>query len=86
MIRALPISIVLLLVAAAPAAARDVVVRSFDGTRLAVTFHPAKAGKRAPTILMTHGWAGRRERDPDRALRKAGFNLLSEIIASTGLP
>jgi ABC-2 type transport system ATP-binding protein len=77
MIRALAVSFVLLLAGAAPAAAREVVVRSFDGTRLAVTFHPAKAGKRAPTILMTHGWAGRRERDPDAMLRKAGFNLLT---------
>jgi ABC-2 type transport system ATP-binding protein len=72
---------------AAPAAARDAVVRSFDGTDLHVSFHPAKAGKRSPTILMTHGWGGRRERNPDSAsgdstvgtaaLRKAGFNVLT---------
>ena len=77
----------LLLVLAAPAAARDAVVRSFDGTDLHVSFHPAKEGKRAPTILMTHGWGGRRERSPDgassaanagvAALRKAGFNVLT---------
>ena len=62
-------------------------MRSFDGTDLHVSFHPAKAGKRAPTILMTHGWGGRRERSPDgpssaaqrgtAALRKAGFNVLT---------
>jgi ABC-2 type transport system ATP-binding protein len=92
MIRALALSVVLLLAAAAPAAAREVVVRSFDGTELAVTFHPAaglESGKRAPTILQTHGWGQRRERSPDAAssattgnvgtgpLRTAGFNVLT---------
>ena len=77
----------LLLVLAAPASAREVVVRSFDGTELHVSFHPAKAGKRAPTILMTHGWGGKREQDPEGAssganagvgaLRKGGFNVLT---------
>ena len=38
----------LLLVLAAPAAARDVVVRSFDGTELHVSFHPAKARQARP--------------------------------------
>jgi ABC-2 type transport system ATP-binding protein len=71
----------------APAAARDAVVRSFDGTELHVSFHVAKPGKRVPTILMTHGWGGTRERNPDApssaanagtaALRKAGFNVLT---------
>jgi ABC-2 type transport system ATP-binding protein len=75
--RPLVLATAVLLAFAAPAAARDAVVRSFDGTELHVTFHPAKAGKRAPTILMTHGWAGRRQRDPDPALQKAGFNLLT---------
>jgi ABC-2 type transport system ATP-binding protein len=57
-----------------------------------VTFHPAadlEPGKRAPTILQTHGWGGRRERSPDAAssegtgnvgtapLRRAGFNVLT---------
>ena len=77
----------LLLVLAAPASAREAVVRSFDGAELHVSFHPAKAGKRAPTILMTHGWGGKREQDPEGAssganagvgaLRKAGFNVLT---------
>ena len=57
----------LLLVLAAPASAREAVVRSFDGAELHVSFHPAKAGKRAPTILMTHGWGGKREQDPEGA-------------------
>jgi ABC-2 type transport system ATP-binding protein len=91
-IRSAVLAAVLLLAVAAPAAARDAVVRSFDGTELHVSFHPAaglKTGKRAPTILQTHGWGQRRERNPDAAsaegtgnvgtgpLRKAGFNVLT---------
>ena len=85
--RTLVLATLLLLALAAPAAARDTVVRSFDGTELHVSFHPAREGKRAPTILMTHGWGGKRERSPDgasnaanvgtAALRKAGFNVLT---------
>ena len=81
-----------MLAAAAPAAARDAVVRSFDGTEIHVTLHRAaglKAGERAPTILQTHGWAGSREKNAEAAtdeatgnvgvgpLRKAGFNVLT---------
>jgi ABC-2 type transport system ATP-binding protein len=81
-----------LLAGAAPAAARDAIVPSFDGTPLIVTLHAAEglaAGERAPTILQTHGWAGSRERDPNAAsseitgnvgvgpLRRAGFNVLT---------
>lgn len=92
MIRALALAVTVLLALAAPAAAREAVVRSFDGTELHVTFHPAaglKPGKRAPTILQTHGWGQRRERSPDAAsseetgnvgtgpLRRAGFNVLT---------
>jgi ABC-2 type transport system ATP-binding protein len=91
-IRALALAAVLLAALAAPAVAREAVVRSFDGTELHVSFHPAeglKPGKRAPTILQTHGWGQRRERSPDAAtsettgnvgtgpLRKAGFNVLT---------
>ncbi len=91
-VRALLLSVALVLAAAAPAAAREAVVRSFDGTEIHVTFHLAaglKAGHRAPTILQTHGWAGSREKNPDAAssdatgnvgvgpLRKAGFNVLT---------
>ena len=90
--RSTVLAVVLLLALAAPAAAREAKVRSFDGTELAVTFHPAaglKPGKRAPTILQTHGWGGRRERSPDAPssegtgnvgtgpLRRAGFNVLT---------
>ena len=86
------VAVALLLALAAPAAAREVTVRSFDGTPLAATFHPAaglKPGKSAPTILQTHGWGQRRERSPDAAssegtgnvgtgpLRRAGFNVLT---------
>jgi len=91
-VRALLLSLALVLAAAAPAAAREAVVRSFDGTEIHVTFHPAeglKGSDRAPTILQTHGWAGSREKNPDAAsseatgnvgvgpLRKAGFNVLT---------
>jgi ABC-2 type transport system ATP-binding protein len=77
---------------AAPAAARDAIVPSFDGTPLVVTLHPAaglQPGQRAPTILQTHGWGGSRETNPDAAsseqtgnvgvgpLRRAGFNVLT---------
>lgn len=74
------------------AAARDAIVPSFDGAPLSVSFFPAEglpAGKRAPTILQTHGWGLRRERDQNGAslaafgqvgvgpLRRAGFNVLT---------
>jgi ABC-2 type transport system ATP-binding protein len=77
MIRSIALAAVLLLAAAAPAAARDAVVRSFDGTELHVSFFPAKPGKRAPTVLMTHGWAQTRDRTPNAALHGAGFNVLT---------
>ena len=86
-LRSVALATVVLLCWAAPASAREAVVRSFDGAELHVSFHPAKAGKRAPTILMTHGWGGTREKSPDGAsgsanagvgaLRKAGFNVLT---------
>jgi ABC-2 type transport system ATP-binding protein len=90
--RALVLATLFLLAAAAPASARDVVVKSFDGTEIHATFHLAeglKANRTAPTILMTHGWAGSRQKDPNGAsseavggvgvgpLRKAGFNVLT---------
>ena len=80
------------LAGASPAAARDVVVRSFDGTPIAASFFPAaglKRGQRAPTILESHGWGGSRDTNPDSAsseqtgnvglgpLRRAGFNVLT---------
>ena len=75
--RTVVLATLLLLAFAAPASARDAVVRSFDGTELHVSFFPAKTGKRAPTVLITHGWAGRRERTPNAALHDAGFNILT---------
>jgi ABC-2 type transport system ATP-binding protein len=41
--------------------ARDIVVTSFDGTRIVGAFYPAqglKPGERAPTVLSGHGWGG----------------------------
>lgn len=91
-VRPLVLAIVLVLATAAPAAARDAVVKSFDGTELHVSFFPAaglKAGHRAPTILQTHGWGQSRDTNPDSAssnatgnvgtgpLRRAGFNVLT---------
>jgi ABC-2 type transport system ATP-binding protein len=91
-VRALVLAAALALAGAAPAAAREVVVRSFDGTEIHATLHLADGlapGHRAPTILQTHGWAGSREKNPDAAsseatgnvgvgpLRKAGFNVLT---------
>ncbi|HEV7362842.1 MAG TPA: CocE/NonD family hydrolase [Solirubrobacteraceae bacterium] len=80
------------LLAAAPAAARDAVVTSFDGTSIATSFFPAEGlapGQRAPTVLVGHGWGQSRDTNPDSAsddlfgqvglgpLRRAGFNVLS---------
>jgi ABC-2 type transport system ATP-binding protein len=91
-VRPLALALVLVFALAAPAAARDAVVTSFDGTQLQVSFHPAeglKPGQRAPTILQTHGWGGSRDTNPDSAssngtgnvgtgpLRRAGFNVLT---------
>jgi ABC-2 type transport system ATP-binding protein len=91
-VRPLVLAATLVLASAAPAAARDAVVTSFDGTPIQVSFHPAaglKAGQRAPTILQTHGWGQSRDTNPDSAssdatgnvgtgpLRKAGFNVLT---------
>jgi ABC-2 type transport system ATP-binding protein len=90
--RSLVLAAALVLASAAPAAARDAVVPSFDGTQIHVSFHPAaglKAGQRAPTILQTHGWGGTRDTNPDSPstaatgnvgtgpLRNAGFNVLT---------
>jgi ABC-2 type transport system ATP-binding protein len=88
----LPLALAALALIAPTAAARDQVVTSFDGTAIATSFMPAaglKAGQKAPTVLMTHGWAGTRTRDENGAssetigntgvgpLRRAGFNVLT---------
>jgi ABC-2 type transport system ATP-binding protein len=91
-VRALLLSATVSLGAAAPAAARDAIVPSFDGTPIIVSLHPAQGlapGQKAPTILQTHGWGGSRETNPEAgnddmtgnvgtaALRRAGFNVLT---------
>jgi ABC-2 type transport system ATP-binding protein len=77
---------------AAPAAARDATVTSFDGTAITTHFFPAAglpAGATAPTVLVGHGWGGSGDTDPESAsdpttgntglgpLRHAGFNVLT---------
>ncbi len=78
---------------AAPAAhARDVVVRSFDGTPIVAHFFPAQgltAGKRAPTVLAGHGYGMTGQTDPNAnsdtifgqtgvgPIRRAGYNVLT---------
>jgi ABC-2 type transport system ATP-binding protein len=88
-LRTLALAIVFAFTLAAPAAAREAVVTSFDGAQIHVSFHPATAGHKAPTILQTHGWGQRRDQNPNSAssnatgnvgtgpLRKAGFNVLT---------
>ena len=90
--RALALAAVLALGVAAPAAARDAVVISRDGTPIVASFLPADGlapGQRAPTVLMTHGWGGNRDKTGDSStseqignvgagpLRRAGFNVLT---------
>ena len=82
-----------LVLAAAPAQARDDTVTSFDGTKIALSFFPAaglQPGHRAPTVLLGHGWGQSRQTDENGAsdpdlfgqvgvgpLRQAGFNVLT---------
>jgi ABC-2 type transport system ATP-binding protein len=48
-----------MLAPASAADARDVVVTSFDGTKIYAHFFPAtKPGAKAPTVLSGHGWGG----------------------------
>ena len=72
----------------AHAAARDVTVRSFDGTKIAAHFYPAKGlgeGERVPTILLGHGYGGTGDTDSENVegvtspgeLRAAGYNVLT---------
>ena len=58
------------------------VVDSFDGTPLVAHFYPAaglKAGKRAPTILIGHGWGGTGESETGSPAPfiAAGYNVLT---------
>ena len=81
-----------LLVAAPAAQARDAEVRSFDDTSIAVHFFPAKglkAGERAPTVLIGHGWGFYGDTDPEAGedevfggpgpgtFHNAGYNVLT---------
>ena len=79
---------VLALALQAPAAARDVTVRSFDGTKIAAHFFPAKGlagGERAPTVLIGHGYGGTGDTDEESVygptspgrLRSEGYNVLT---------
>ena len=88
----LPLALAALALLAPAASARDQTVTSFDGTQISTSFFPAaglKPGQKAPTVLMTHGWAGTRTTDENAGsseavgntgvgpLRKAGFNVLT---------
>ncbi|HEX2312466.1 MAG TPA: CocE/NonD family hydrolase [Thermomonospora sp.] len=63
---------------------RTATVRSFDGVRLTAHFFPAAGlapGRRAPTVMLGHGFGGRGETDPDGGqtgpLRRAGYNVVT---------
>ena len=61
-------AVIALSAAGAPRRARDAEVRSFDGTSISVHFFPAKglkAGERAPTVLLGHGWGFYGDTDPE---------------------
>lgn len=74
--------------AAAAPATRDTVVRSFDGTPIVTHFFPAN-GRKAPTVLLGHGYGMTGETDRDSSseeifgsvgvgpLVRAGYNVLS---------
>jgi len=64
------------LVLPATAAARDDTIKSFDGTKIALSFFPApklKAGKRAPTIMIGPGWSQSRAGANDAGLAAFGY-------------
>jgi ABC-2 type transport system ATP-binding protein len=91
--RLVPLLALAVLALSAPAAsARDATVTSFDGTPISTHFFPAAglaAGKKAPTILVGHGYGMRGETNPDSSssnlfgqvglgpLRRAGYNILT---------
>jgi ABC-2 type transport system ATP-binding protein len=75
----------------AAASARDLLVRSFDGTPIIAHFFPAaglQPGQRAPTVLLGAGWSRGGSTDPEggteilskvgiRILRRSGYNTLT---------
>jgi ABC-2 type transport system ATP-binding protein len=86
------VAVVLALVLAPGAQARDATVRSFDQTAINMHFFPASglaAGERAPTVLVGPGWSMAGETDDSSsseelfggvgvgALRGAGYNVLT---------
>lgn len=85
----MPASLLAMLWCTAPAAGRDVVVRSFDGTPILTHFYPAAGlapGQRAPTVLTGPGWAAPGYIHPDQNggsrigtlnLRNAGYNVVT---------
>jgi len=60
----------------AAAAARDDTIKSFDGTKIALSFFPApdlKPGQRAPTIMIGPGWSQSRASASDPGLDAFGY-------------
>jgi ABC-2 type transport system ATP-binding protein len=58
------------------ASARDDMVKSFDGTQIAVSFFPApdlKKGQRAPTIMIGPGWSQPRSGAGDAGMDNFGY-------------
>jgi ABC-2 type transport system ATP-binding protein len=88
---AIATAIAALALPASAAQARDIVVKSFDGTPLVGAFFPAeglKPGEKAPTVLSGHGWGGSHSTNDASAsdpagtigngpLRRAGYNVLT---------
>jgi ABC-2 type transport system ATP-binding protein len=74
--------LLLLLVAAPAASARDAIVTSFDGTPIVTHFYPGKgasAGSKQPTIVLGHGWggSGEPENGAPAPYIAAGYNVLT---------
>jgi ABC-2 type transport system ATP-binding protein len=66
----------LALVLPATATARDDTIKSFDGTRIALSFFPApnlNPGHRAPTVMIGPGWSQPRSGAGDTGLDAFGF-------------
>lgn len=85
-------SLVSLAVLPTAASAEQVTIRSFDGTAIDADFQPAdglRAGQKAPTIVMTHGFGATRETTeigplaepigqvPANAFRARGYNTIT---------
>ena len=70
----------------APAAsARDATVPSFDGTKIATHFFPAAglpAGKKAPTVLVGHGYGMTGDTNPD----STSSNLFGQVGLGPAAP